>query len=260
MPNEIPILSGTELKITDFSLQTERVYSYPIHGHDYYEILIYDPFDGEIAVNGHTFHTEAPTAVLVTPKDFHSTTVFGSTEARCCKLQIAGETFEKHFAHPFVPIVTQEREQVAFLRMLVSQSDANRGNQELFTRCIELVVLSMQNSMEMLPRHSKSTALVSRATEMINRGFREAMTLKSVAAALYVSPQYLSEVFSRYAEMSFTEYLIRRRLAYAAGLLKNGAGVTEACFASGYRNLSHFQRAFKKQYQQTPYRFGRGEK
>jgi AraC-like DNA-binding protein len=201
MENAIPILSGTELKITDFSLQTERVYSYPIHGHDYYEILIYDPFDGEIAVNGHTFHTEAPTAVLVTPKDFHSTTVFGSTEALCCKLQIAGETFEKHFAHPFVPIVTQEREQVTFLRMLVSQSDANRGNQELFTRCIELVVLSMQNSMGMLPSHSKSTALVSRATEMINRGFREPMTLKSVAAALYVSPQYLSEVFSRYAEI-----------------------------------------------------------
>ena len=259
MPNEIPILSGTELRITDLSLKTERVYSYPIHGHDYYEILIYDPFDGEIAVNGRTFSPKTPTAVLITPKDFHSTTVFGSTEALCRKLQIAGETFETHFSHPFTPIVIQEREQVAFFRMLLSQGEENRKNQELFTRCIELTVLSMQNSMGMLPRHSKSTALVYRATEIVNQGFRDALTLESVAAALYVSPQYLSEIFSRYAEMSFTEYLIRRRLAYAAGLLKNGASVTEACFASGYRNLSHFQRAFKKQYQQTPYRFGRGE-
>lgn len=260
MTNEIPILSKRELRLTDLSLTLERVYSYPIHGHEYYEILIYAPFDGEISVNGRVFDPKTPTAVLITPKDFHSTTVFGESEAVCCKLQITREIFEAYFAHPFVPIVTQEREQVAFLRMLVSQGDSNRSNSDFFVRCVELIVLSMQNGMGMLPKHSKATALVCRAAEMIHRDFRDAITLESVASALYVSPQYLSEIFSRYAEMSFTEYLIRRRLAYAAGLLKNGTSVTEACFASGYRNLSHFQRAFKKQYRQTPYRYGKGEK
>lgn len=37
-----------------------------------------------------------------------------------------------------------------------------------------------------------------------------------------------------------TDYLISRKLACAKGLLEGGADVTEACFASGFHDISYF--------------------
>jgi AraC-like DNA-binding protein len=100
-------------------------------------------------------------------------------------------------------------------------------------------------------------ALIRSATDVILQRFQEPLTLESVAAELHVSPQHLSTLFSRFAGMSFIEYLTDRRLAFAVGAMQNGANVTEACFLSGYRNLSHFIRSFKKKYGATPAKFMR---
>ena len=257
MIKEFPIIYQSQLRLDDISLSHDRVFSYPIHGHEYYEILIYEPFDGEISVNGLIFRTRTPTAILITPKDFHSTTAYSDVNTLCFKLQISCEIFEKHFGSALSPTVTQNHERVAFLQTLGEQGFKNRDNLEFFLRCIELIVLSLQKSTEKISFNTKSASLVRKAIDIINKRFQEPLTLESVAAELYVSPQYLSSIFSKYAKMGFNEYLINCRLAYAASALKNGATVTEACFQSGYRNLSHFLRTFKKRYNETPAKFSK---
>jgi AraC-like DNA-binding protein len=47
-------------------------------------------------------------------------------------------------------------------------------------------------------------------------------------------------------------YLLRRRLEAAGKLLKDGASVTEACFAVGFNNLSHFTRSFRRHFGVEP--------
>ena len=257
---EIPILSKETLHLSDLSLMRNPIVTYPTHGHECYEILIYEPFDGEISVNGSVFPTEVPTAILITPKDFHSTTLRESGDARCYKLQLSHEAFEKCFPPIFSPTVTQNPERVEFLRALAAGALMNRESREILLRCAELIVLTLRESTGTLPYQSRSTSLVHKATEIVNRRFREPLTLSSVASELYVSPQYLSASFSRYTGMGFSQYLINRRLAYAAGMLENGETATEACFGSGFRNLSHFLRTFKRVYGETPASFGRGHR
>jgi len=49
-------------------------------------------------------------------------------------------------------------------------------------------------------------------------------------------------------------YLIDVRLEHAAARLREGAGVTDTCFAVGFGSLSHFVTTFRRRYGATPSR------
>ena len=56
--------------------------------------------------------------------------------------------------------------------------------------------------------------------------------------------------------IGFSEYVSKMRLNYAAVLLaETNESVTDICFASGYGNLSHFLRCFKKEYGVSPKKY-----
>jgi len=56
----------------------------------------------------------------------------------------------------------------------------------------------------------------------------------------------LTRVFHRYVGVSPHVYVMRCRLARAAELLDAGRSVSEACYGSGFENLSHFCRTFQR--------------
>lgn len=257
MTHEIPILAGNELGERELAIVHTPVTTYPIHGHACFEILIYEPFVGEITVNGMKIDAQNSTAILLTPSDFHSTALREMGDAHCFKIQIRRNLMEHFSRHIFHGIITQEPARVAFLHALCAEAMAQCEDGNYLQRCVELVVLTLQKCAEKQPIGGKSVALIRSATDVILQRFQEPLTLDAVAAELHVSPQHLSTLFSRFAGMSFVEYLTDRRLAYAVGAMQNGANVTEACFLSGYRNLSHFIRSFKKKYRTTPAQFMR---
>ena len=257
MKKEIPILSGKELGQQGIALSRNRVITYPIHGHAYYELLVYDPFCGEIAVNGTKLDPHIPTAILLTPSDLHSTTIWGDSCADCFKLRIKCSEMDRISRYESRLAVTQAPAQVAFLRALCEQAEECGEDEAYRLKCVELLVLTLQKNAGRLSFPPKSVSLMRAATDILQQRFCEPLTLEAVAAELHVSVPYLSSLFARYADMGFSEYLTDRRLHYAAVLLQNGANVTEACLQSGYRNLSHFIRSFKKKYHVTPAKFAR---
>jgi AraC family transcriptional regulator len=56
----------------------------------------------------------------------------------------------------------------------------------------------------------------------------------------------LTHCFRRYLQMSPHQYVVRWRLAAATNLLDAGASVSEGCYRSGFENLSHFCRSFRR--------------
>jgi AraC-like DNA-binding protein len=74
-----------------------------------------------------------------------------------------------------------------------------------------------------------------------------------VADEARLSPNYFSQLFHEFVGITFQEHLQVLRARFAGSLLRaTEMSVTDICHASGFRALSHFERAFKAQYGMSP--------
>jgi AraC family transcriptional regulator len=99
------------------------------------------------------------------------------------------------------------------------------------------------------------TDRIEAVREMLDRRFDQQHSLSSLASHVHMSPFHFARVFSAVLGMPPHRYLRELRLQRAAELLRSGCNVTEACFASGFNNLSHFSRSFRRRYNRLPSRF-----
>ena len=92
---------------------------------------------------------------------------------------------------------------------------------------------------------------------VIARHYRRRLTLEAVAAALASSPRQLQRAYAQFGQVSFHEDVLERRMGVAAQLLAEqpGLGVREVARLVGYRQGSHFARAFRRRYGLSPARF-----
>jgi len=98
-------------------------------------------------------------------------------------------------------------------------------------------------------------ARIDLVRELMETHSAEPHSLASLARVAGMSRLHFAHVFRELMGISAYAYLLRRRLQAAGELLKNGASVTEACFAVGFNNLSHFTRSFRRHFGAPPSRF-----
>lgn len=96
-------------------------------------------------------------------------------------------------------------------------------------------------------------ALMLRAQAYLEQHYAEPLSLEGIAAALRVSPYYLSHVFSAEHEFPLSQFLISRRMERARDLLMQGThNVNESARAVGYRDGDYFAKAFFRYYGRHP--------
>jgi AraC-like DNA-binding protein len=89
----------------------------------------------------------------------------------------------------------------------------------------------------------------------VEQNYQRPIDMREVVALCNLSPAAFCRYFRRMTQMTFTEFLAQYRLHQAQKLLLQGYNATEACFGSGFENLSHFNKSFKKLTGQTPLQF-----
>lgn len=94
---------------------------------------------------------------------------------------------------------------------------------------------------------------VWKARKFIREHLDEKISLTEVAAAVRISPTYLSEKFKQVTGENFVCYIGRRRVEKACELLRESeARISEIAFATGFQSLSQFNRVFKKLLGEAP--------
>ena len=95
--------------------------------------------------------------------------------------------------------------------------------------------------------------LVRKAVLLVEADLTQDLSLSAVAAALNISPGYLSGLFHRETGRTLTEHVNEKRLEQGARLLRSGSmqiqTVAQHC---GIPDVNYFSKLFKKQYGQTP--------
>ncbi|MFP4977209.1 response regulator [Paenibacillus sp. CN-4] len=95
--------------------------------------------------------------------------------------------------------------------------------------------------------HEKHRAAVQFMIDYVHRHYSEDITLEQLASQLYISKNYLNQLFKKVTGETFTNYVIRVRIEKAKALLMEGSHlIYEVSEMVGYQNVPYFSTLFKK--------------
>lgn len=96
-------------------------------------------------------------------------------------------------------------------------------------------------------------AAVSRAVELINRGFLDQRSVDDLSSAVGVGTRQLTRLFTKHIGASPTTVARTRRVQIAKRLLdETDMPVTEIAFAAGFQSIRRFNAVFKETYGRPP--------
>lgn len=102
---------------------------------------------------------------------------------------------------------------------------------------------------------AENTAL-KRLVIYCNNNYTEKISVRSAAAACFISESFVSKLFAHEIGCSFSSYVSALRISQAKRLLrKTDKSITEIMYACGFQNQSSFNRVFFEQCGQTPRQF-----
>lgn len=101
-----------------------------------------------------------------------------------------------------------------------------------------------------LPQVSSAT---TRAVAYISAHYMEKLTLRDLAANLYLNDTYLSKLFRQELNTSFTDYLNNTRIEHSIELMRStDKSLLEIAGLVGFDDQSYFTKIFKKITGMTP--------
>lgn len=98
------------------------------------------------------------------------------------------------------------------------------------------------------PEHNGINSVVAH----LQKNLKEAINIDSLSKISCMSRTKFFSEFKRIIGCTPQDFLFQLRLKKAADLLKKNKSVTQACFATGYLDTSHFSRSFKKFFGMNP--------
>ncbi|MFH1904748.1 MAG: PocR ligand-binding domain-containing protein [bacterium] len=95
--------------------------------------------------------------------------------------------------------------------------------------------------------HSRHEKIIIEAKRFIETNYTKTLNLKDVAEAVYLSPNYFSNLFKHHTNHTFHEYLMKIRIENAKKLLSRlNLNVSQVSNLVGYDDPNHFSRVFAK--------------
>ncbi|MGT2829662.1 AraC family transcriptional regulator [Streptococcus hillyeri] len=99
----------------------------------------------------------------------------------------------------------------------------------------------------------RKNAKIRQVIDHINNHYQENLSIHQLATLIGYSKAHFMSLFKQHTGSSCTDFIIRVRLQKASQLLIHSHdSILEIAEQTGFTNLSHFNRQFKKQYLLTP--------
>ncbi|HMH33827.1 MAG TPA: AraC family transcriptional regulator [Puia sp.] len=90
--------------------------------------------------------------------------------------------------------------------------------------------------------------------------YQQPVNVGEVATLVHITTAAFCRYFKKNTRMTFTDFLNQYRINQAKKMLLHDKNVTEACYGSGFENLSYFNKTFKKLTGENPSQFRKKHK
>jgi AraC-like DNA-binding protein len=101
----------------------------------------------------------------------------------------------------------------------------------------------------------KEQQRLKRVQQFVAENYHRPVDMQEVVALCNLTHAAFCRYFRKMTQTTFTEFLNQYRINQAKHLLLQDLTVTEACYASGFENLSYFNKTFKKLAGENPMQF-----
>ncbi len=124
--------------------------------------------------------------------------------------------------------------------------EKQREKTGMFNKIVDDKLIEMQQL-------SKYNRAVKEAMDYIDQHYDEELTLKEVANQVHLNSSYLSALFKEELQVTFSEYVTRKRMQEAKKLLlSTDLTIAEIAEKSGYQTSKYFIKIFKQFEETTP--------
>lgn len=236
------------------------------HFHPEYEIVYVEGANGMRHIGDHISKYEGSDLALIGPNIPHLNFDYGvkqtvETVVVQMKEHFLGEPF---FMLPEIQAINElfekARTGLAFygetkrlageqLKLLTSQSNF----EQLITLLGVFQLLAQSRETIALQQRAIANASVLKEQQRLHKiyhyietHYHEAIDVNDVAELSHLTTAAFCRYFKKSTHLTFTDFLNQYRINQAKKLLMQNSSVTEACYASGFENLSYFNKVFRK--------------
>lgn len=273
---EITLLNENEFMHLETRHKTR--FDYPLHKHTEIELNYVEHYHGLRRIIGDSVEDCLGDSelVLIGPglehcweeaENFSECDTFEMTMQFSPKIFDGGPFNNPHFSS-FIQMLRSCRQGLSFgpdaiahVRPILMEIGSMEPGFYRFQRLMALLYeLSLQGDYRRLATESFSrehvfndNQRIENVVNYIHAHYTEPIRLEQLAEIAYMSPTAFSHFFRLRTHKSVSDYIIDERIGHAIRLLvDSNRSVLEICYASGFQNVSNFNRQFQKRRGCTP--------
>lgn len=149
----------------------------------------------------------------------------------------------------FVPVTVDENAKKLYMEAYEA-CEANDDFHDLKarTKVLNFLLYMCLNHLELKENGISHSSMedIKKTVSYIRHNFSDTISLKDAADIAGFSVYYFSREFKKVTGQTFVTFLNTVRCEKAARMLQDGVSVTDACYACGFKELSHFSRTFRR--------------
>ena len=245
------------------------------HFHPEYEIVYAEAANGVRHVGDHISKYEGSDLVFIGPNIPHLNFDYGvKTSCEIVVVQMKEDFLGKDFftlpeMYEVNHLFERAKTGIAFYggtKKLASEKLKMLSSLQHFKQLIELLSIFqlLATSKEFTDLQSRPIANASLLKEQqrmhkvyhfIETHYQQSIDVNEVAKLTHLTTAAFCRYFKKSTHLTFTDFLNQYKINQAKKLLLHDKNVTEACYESGFENLSYFNKTFKKITGENPSQF-----
>lgn len=278
-------------QFTPFSLLEFKAeqWTYPLHNHDYFEIIYIRDGCGTHTINNVSFFYKKNDLFLLSPEDYHSFEI--EEETSFCFFKFTDMIFRKNTNDPkqlnwieriesimesanhfpgAIPLTEADRQSIESLgRIIVQEEHAQQHHAtEIIVDAIGAILGIIARNIsdkykECINLKSHECDITLKAVSYIRSNIfnNHSLSVQAIADFLGFSKSYTCSVFKLNAGESIQSYIINYKLALVENrLIYSNIHISEIAYELGFTDLSHLNRLFKKKYHLSPLQYRKTKK
>ncbi|MGM9973203.1 MAG: AraC family transcriptional regulator [Clostridiaceae bacterium] len=141
--------------------------------------------------------------------------------------------------------------------ILREENSSNIYKEELLRSLLNILLITILRQAPNKERSSNKN-LIGDIIDYIHNNYFEDISLETLSKKFFVSPYYLCREFKRITNRTIVQYINITRVSNAQRkIMETNKSITEISHLTGFSNLTHFNRVFKKYSDMTPSEYRR---